>query len=106
MIGNESPATARSEEREQAMLKAANALKAALRRHDFIARMGPNQFAVIAVQSNSEGVSRIRKLIASTFAQAGLRANIGAASRQAGTGLKHAWQIATKEMLHGKAATS
>lgn len=87
---------------EKLLLSAGNALKIALRRHDFIARIGPNTFAIVAVEGNSEEITRVRHLLSSAFLQVGLNARIGVAARHPSSGIKYAWQLAEAEMAKAK----
>jgi diguanylate cyclase (GGDEF)-like protein len=88
-----------------AMLQAAaTAIRSAMRDSDFAARVGGDEFAILAVNANAADVEMVRVRIASALSERGVRASIGTATRHPLEGLQAATVTADSRMYEAKRA--
>lgn len=78
------------------------ALSAAVRRHDVAARVGGDEFAVLAVHADAAGVAVLVERIERALAATGVRASLGAATRDPARGLVEAVLAADAAMYEMK----
>jgi diguanylate cyclase (GGDEF)-like protein len=83
---------------------AAKALLTVGRTHDTAARIGGDEFGVLAPECGADGVAALVSRLSNAFAEAGIRASIGSAVRSpGGGGLDAAWRAADLDMYRAKA---
>ena len=86
-----------------ALLKAAaDVLRASTRQQDISARVGGDEFAVLAVECDITGAETLVQRLLEAFSQAGVRASIGMAPRDANGTLQQAWHDADQLMYSHK----
>jgi diguanylate cyclase (GGDEF)-like protein len=84
------------------LLRAGRALSTLMRPSDIVARIGGDEFAVLASECDAAGTQRLLTRVRDGLARAGVRASIGAANRHAARGLAAAWEEADAEMYRNK----
>jgi diguanylate cyclase len=89
---------------DRLITQAAQALKSAARDQDIIARIGGDEFALLAVECDDKGRNALAARIAQAFAQAGVRASTGYATRNPSRGLQAAVNEADAAMYVQKQA--
>jgi diguanylate cyclase len=82
--------------------RAANALRATIRTQDVAARVGGDEFAVLAVECDAEAVIAFRERVAAGLANAGISASLGVALRTATSDLTQTWREADEAMYESK----
>lgn len=82
--------------------RTAAVLRDAFRGTDVVARVGGDEFAVLAVETDAEGAVRERDRLHGLLDDAGVPASIGAAVRDRATGLEGAWASADADMYAAK----
>lgn len=83
---------------------AAQVLREAFRSTDVAARLGGNEFGVLAVETDAHGARHERDRLQSLFDRAAVPASIGVATRHPVTGLAGAWTDADAHMYRVKHA--
>jgi diguanylate cyclase (GGDEF)-like protein len=83
--------------------RCAAALQQAVRAHDVVARVGGDEFAVLAVRADKPAAEQLGRRLRSELERAGVNATVGAACIDEGPGLGAAWELADHRMLAGKA---
>ncbi|MCA1778546.1 MAG: GGDEF domain-containing protein [Xanthomonadaceae bacterium] len=81
---------------------AADALKASLRTSDFVARIGGDEFAVLAVSCTRDQAQGLVDRIRDSFSQHKIAASVGMAMRRQDRPLKEAFHLADQRMLEEK----
>jgi diguanylate cyclase len=82
--------------------RAANALRATIRTQDIAARVGGDEFAVLAVECDPEAVLAFRERLTVGLANAGISASIGVALRTDTSDLTQTWREADEAMYESK----
>lgn len=85
------------EEGDRLLIRAAEAIKDTIRSSDIAARVGGDEFAVLAPECNPNAAGRLVKRLRERFATAGVEASIGVAPRD-DAGLHAAWNEADQRM--------
>ncbi len=81
------------------------AISSAVRDHDVAARIGGDEFAVLAIEATEPGAVAIVERIEAAFASMGIDAAVGFARRDHSRGLAHAMDEADARMYEAKKAT-
>lgn len=84
------------------LLATAESLQAVVRREDVLARVGGDEFAVLASDCDSGCVDRLVSRLRTVLDAVGVRASIGAVAVPSGTNLLDAWQLADQQMYAEK----
>ncbi|MGK7946452.1 MAG: diguanylate cyclase [Microcystaceae cyanobacterium] len=82
--------------------KASQSLKRAVRKSDIVARIGGDEFAILALECDDIGSKVLMKNITDTLASDEVKASVGKAMRSPVHGLKEAMLRADKAMYHQK----
>jgi diguanylate cyclase len=82
--------------------RAANAIRATIRTQDVAARVGGDEFAVLAVECDPEAVLAFRERLEVGLANAGISASLGVALRTATSDLTQTWREADEAMYESK----
>ncbi len=78
--------------------RAALALRAAAREPDIVARVGGDEFAILAVECDHDGARALVDRLRATLKAEGVSASLGLAARAPATGLPGAWEAADHSM--------
>jgi diguanylate cyclase (GGDEF)-like protein len=89
---------------DELLLKAAQTIRTALRQQDIVARVGGDEFSILAVEADGQGASALLIRMRTQLSAAGIRASLGYATRHPAFGLRHAWQEADRAMYICKRA--
>lgn len=81
---------------------AGQVLLAEMREQDIIARVGGDEFAILAVECDREGGKILMQRLQAAFAQAQVEASLGLALREPGSDLQQTWQTADRAMYTQK----
>lgn len=81
---------------------AARALEACLRSTDFVARIGGDEFAVLAVSCNRDQANQLLNRIRESFSQNAIVASMGMAMRRQNRSLREAFELADQRMYEEK----
>ncbi len=84
--------------------RAARALDSAVRRNDVVARVGGDEFGVIAVECDTNDLERLVGRVCSALFDSGVAASIGRSTRNPGFGLLEAVSDADRDMYSDKSA--
>ena len=84
--------------------RAAQALRHAVRESDILARVGGDEFGVIAVECSQEGADALAARARRALDDQGVRASIGVALREPPRTLEAAWSVADHRMYEAKRA--
>jgi diguanylate cyclase (GGDEF)-like protein len=87
---------------DQLLRAAADVLRLSTRQQDICARVGGDEFAVLAVECDLHGGELLVERLLDAFAQAGVRASIGMAPRSTTGTLQQAWHEADQLMYSHK----
>lgn len=87
---------------DQMLVKAARAIDVATRDADVVARVGGDEFAVLAMHCNLDSAEEIEQRLNESLIQAGIRGSIGAAKRDPHQTLTKAWMLADERMYENK----
>ena len=87
---------------DELLRAAGRAIAAALRRHDFAARIGGDEFAVLAPQADAESGAVLVDRLQRAFAASGVRASVGVSARDPARGLTAAMADADDAMYESK----
>jgi diguanylate cyclase len=82
--------------------RTANALRAVIRTQDVAARVGGDEFAVLAVECDAEAALAFRRRVATGLADAGISASLGVALRSPTSDLAQTWREADEAMYESK----
>jgi len=80
----------------------AGVLSAHIREPDDVARVGGDEFAIVATDIGADDLRALVRRLREALAEAGVHASIGAASRRPDTGLEFAWAEADAAMYRDK----
>lgn len=83
---------------DELIARAGGVLASVARAQDIAARVGGDEFLLLAVECDRSGASTLADRLRADFAFAGVNASIGYALRDPARGLKHAWDEADKAM--------
>jgi diguanylate cyclase (GGDEF)-like protein len=86
------------------LIGAAAALRDAVRDADVVARIGGDEFGIIAVECDGTGAEQLLTRIRDALDRRGVRASVGIALREPTHGLERAWQEADRLMYQQKRA--
>ncbi|TAM59857.1 GGDEF domain-containing protein [bacterium] len=81
---------------------AARTITRVLRGHDSMARIGGDEFAILAVESEPAQAEHLRRRLLDAFRERGIAASIGVARRRAGATLRRTWEEADALMYEAK----
>lgn len=84
------------------IVRTALALRQAVREVDIVARLGGDEFGIIGVGCGRAGGYTLRRRVEAELAEAGVRASVGLAQREASGGIKDAWERADQLMYQRK----
>jgi diguanylate cyclase len=90
------------EQGDELIRRAADALRATIREQDVAARVGGDEFAVLAVECSVDASAALRRRLDAGLAKAGIRASVGVARRTQGSDLLQAWREADAAMYQVK----
>jgi diguanylate cyclase (GGDEF)-like protein len=90
------------EKGDELIRNAATALERSVRRTDVVARVGGDEFAILAVKCDAGAAARIRDHIESTLMRANSPATVGFSVRSEAGDLFEAWRQADGAMYHRK----
>lgn len=82
--------------------RAAEALRSVTRESDIVARMGGDEFSILAVECDQEGAQALMNRLESAFQETDVGASIGMSMRNASASLADALDIADKQMYERK----
>ena len=85
------------------ILRAAQAIRGAVRGQDIVARLGGDEFAVLGVECDPAGASVLRDRVTAAMVSAGVGASVGLAQRNPRAGLSAACELADQAMYACKA---
>ena len=88
---------------DQYLRRAAAAIQESLREIDIAARIGGDEFTIMAIECNEEGSGEILERLQTTFKSAGINASIGRAVRDPAKGLEAALETSDEDMYRVKA---
>lgn len=80
------------------IVRAADALRKAVRKVDIVARLGGDEFSVLGVECDNNGAKALLSHIRMALADAKVKASVGLAPRIPSHGLKGAWEEADRLM--------
>lgn len=83
---------------DELIVRAARGLSRATRAQDVLARVGGDEFAVLAMDCSSEGAEALRQRLEQSLRQEGVKASLGLALRNPGRDLWWAWDEADRAM--------
>ena len=89
---------------DQLLRRAAEVLRSALRSSDYVARVGGDEFAVLAVETDGQGGHREADRLRAELDLAGVGAAVGVAARAPDGSLEAAWHAADADMYRHKAS--
>lgn len=89
-------------EGDELLRRCSAALQEAVRAHDVVARVGGDEFAVLAVRADRPAAEQLGRRLKSQLERAGVDATVGTACIDEGPGLGAAWELADRRMLAGK----
>ena len=92
------------EKGDELLQRAAKALRATLRTQDVAARVGGDEFAVLAVECEGDAVIALHERLTAGLDAEGISASIGVAMRSATQDLAHTWRQADEAMYVAKRA--
>jgi diguanylate cyclase (GGDEF)-like protein len=81
-------------------------LGAVVRSQDVAARVGGDEFAILAVECDATAAANLLKRLRKALDAAGINASIGLAMREPARGLQHAWEDADRAMYLEKSRKS
>jgi diguanylate cyclase len=87
---------------DELIARAAAVIQAVARSHDVAARVGGDEFALLAVACDPHGTGIVVSRLREAFADAGIEASIGSARRDPAQGLQQAWEDADSAMYDNK----
>ncbi len=96
--------TAGQEAADQLIERTGDVLRSAARVVDVVARLGGDEFGVLSIECDRAGADSLCLRIRTKLEEAGIKAAIGVAMREAGSGLAGAWVLADK-MMHEEMRT-
>jgi diguanylate cyclase (GGDEF)-like protein len=82
--------------------RAATALRSTIREQDIAARVGGDEFAVLAVECSGDASVALRRRLEAGLAEAGISASVGVARRTADIDLTKTWRAADAAMYEAK----
>ncbi len=94
------------EKGDELIKNAAQALERCVRRTDVVARVGGDEFSILAVKCDASAAARIREHIESTLQRANAPATVGFSVRSEAGDLFEAWRQADGAMYHRKRGNS
>lgn len=89
---------------DKLLQRAALIIREAVRQQDIVARIGGDEFVVLAVEIDSNGGSALAVRLQSQLSATGIRASVGFAPRNPASGIHYAWQEADRAMYVCKKA--
>jgi diguanylate cyclase (GGDEF)-like protein len=87
---------------DELLRKAARALRTTLRAQDVAARVGGDEFAVLAVECEADAVTALHARLTAALDVEGVRASVGVAMRTSTNDLAHTWREADEAMYREK----
>jgi diguanylate cyclase (GGDEF)-like protein len=90
------------EKGDDLLRRAATALRVTMRTQDIAARVGGDEFAVIAVECSNEAVAALKVRVEAAFAKDNIRASVGVAKRTPTRDLLQTWRDADEAMYQAK----
>ena len=87
---------------DQLIQRAASVLRESTRRSDILARIGGDEFAVLASECDASGAEAIKCRYQEAMHEAGISASIGVATRDPRKSLESAWDLADRAMYVNK----
>jgi diguanylate cyclase (GGDEF)-like protein len=89
-------------EGDRLLQQAARALRATLRQQDILARVGGDEFAVLAIECDPTGIAVLLDRVRGALLRAGAPASVGGAVARPARDLHELWQQADQNMYHSK----
>lgn len=90
------------EKGDELIRRAATAVRSTIREQDVAARVGGDEFAVLAVECGLDASAALRRRLDAGLAEAGIRASVGVARRTQDSDLLQAWRQADAAMYQVK----
>jgi diguanylate cyclase (GGDEF)-like protein len=87
---------------DELLARAAAVMTGVKREQDLVARVGGDEFALLAVECDRAGANLLVNRLRAAFEAAGIRASLGCAMRVPSEGLQRAWEEADKAMYADK----
>ena len=91
---------------DELLARAGSVIRGTARSQDVVARVGGDEFVVLTVECDRAGSERQAERLRAGFAQAGVKASIGLATRRPERGLQHSWEDADSAMYADKRSSS
>ncbi|TRW49508.1 sensor domain-containing diguanylate cyclase [Aliidiomarina halalkaliphila] len=91
---------------DKLLKRTAQCLQEVSRKTDIVARIGGDEFGIIAVETDAVGLEQFGQRVRRQLCNAGIAASVGVAKRESEVkGLQHAWEQADQAMFAEKRAT-
>jgi diguanylate cyclase (GGDEF)-like protein len=90
------------EKGDELIRRTADALRSTIREQDIAARVGGDEFAILAVECSVDAAAALRRRLEAGLAKAGIKASVGVARRTATSDLMQAWREADAAMYEVK----
>jgi diguanylate cyclase (GGDEF)-like protein len=87
---------------DELLRRTADVMRASTRHQDLLARVGGDEFAVLAVECDEAGGETLVERLLEAFANSGVRASIGMAPRVTTSTLEAAWRMSDDQMYAEK----
>ena len=87
---------------DELIARAGSVLRAVARSQDVVARVGGDEFALLAVECDRSGSELLANRISEALAESGIMASMGRAMRDPARGVQHAWEEADRAMYAAK----
>lgn len=87
---------------DELIARAGSVLRTVVRSSDVAARVGGDEFALLAVESDPAAATALLERLRAALAEADVRASLGLAMRHPSRGLEHAWEEADSAMYMQK----
>ncbi len=83
---------------DQLLIECSRTLKTSIRESDLAARVGGDEFVVLATETNQAGLDLLQQRIETKLEKAGISASLGRAIRRPSMTIHEAWEIADRAM--------
>lgn len=87
---------------DELLVKAATAIRNSCRTNDIVARVGEDDFAILAVECDTLSGARLIRRLERAFVDRGVKATLGLAGRDPSQGLEPAWHDAMRLVIERK----
>lgn len=90
---------------DELIKRAAGVMAAVKRAHDVVARVGGDEFTLLAIECDRAGADALAERLRTAFREGGIRASLGCSNRVPSDGLDRAWERADAAMYADKEAS-